>query len=196
MTSRSSSGGRTRLPPLALPRTPFPSPVPQIDYWGGYSMDEEEDRFNRDGLEPLSDDWWIESRSRSRAQFFLSDLALWPSYGLLTCASILLGAIIAVPSRRWTLRRSHAGSVAVRRHQWNRLRHILAPRVYARDHYRCRRCGTTRDLTVDHRVPLALGGSNNLANLQTLCRRCNTAKAASGSRIDRFLLRLHRRLTR
>ena len=31
---------------------------------------------------------------------------------------------------------------------------------------------------VDHRMPLALGGSNNLDNLQALCKRCNLKKHA------------------
>lgn len=44
--------------------------------------------------------------------------------------------------------------------------------------YQCaeRGCGTTRGLTVDHRIPLSRGGSDTLANLQFLCRVHNSTK--------------------
>jgi len=47
-----------------------------------------------------------------------------------------------------------------------------------RDGEFCQRCGTTENLTVDHVVALANGGSNELDNLQLLCNRCNVAKGA------------------
>jgi 5-methylcytosine-specific restriction endonuclease McrA len=41
----------------------------------------------------------------------------------------------------------------------------------------CQRCRSRRrQLTVDHIVPLALGGGNHRANLQCLCERCNKSK--------------------
>jgi len=46
---------------------------------------------------------------------------------------------------------------------------------------RCRYCGQRaklRDLTVDHVVPLARGGSNSLTNLALSCRSCNGAKGS------------------
>lgn len=42
----------------------------------------------------------------------------------------------------------------------------------------CLRCRSVASLTVDHVVPLALGGSNNPDNLQPLCRSCNSKKGA------------------
>lgn len=42
---------------------------------------------------------------------------------------------------------------------------------------KCRACGTTQDLTIDHIMPRSLGGTNNRYNLQCLCRRCNIKKA-------------------
>lgn len=42
--------------------------------------------------------------------------------------------------------------------------------------YACTRCGSTSDLQLDHIVPLARGGADELWNLQTLCRRCNLHK--------------------
>jgi 5-methylcytosine-specific restriction endonuclease McrA len=41
---------------------------------------------------------------------------------------------------------------------------------------RCLRCGSSGDLTVDHIVPLALGGSNTIENVQPLCSECNGIK--------------------
>lgn len=44
--------------------------------------------------------------------------------------------------------------------------------------YCCLSCGAMSDLTVDHVIPLALGGANLIANLQPLCRSCNSQKHA------------------
>jgi len=54
--------------------------------------------------------------------------------------------------------------------------HRLAKRVFERDKYRCSRCSTWLDLTCDHIIPESKGGATTLANLQTLCRRCNSRK--------------------
>ncbi len=51
--------------------------------------------------------------------------------------------------------------------------------VLERDRYRCQSCGqTNREITleVDHVISLAQGGSNDMSNLQTLCRDCNQRK--------------------
>ena len=42
----------------------------------------------------------------------------------------------------------------------------------------CLACGATGLLTVDHIVPLALGGANDIGNLQPLCGPCNSYKYA------------------
>ena len=42
--------------------------------------------------------------------------------------------------------------------------------------YACVECGTTHDITIDHKVPLSLGGSDDVSNLQFLCRSCNSRK--------------------
>lgn len=53
--------------------------------------------------------------------------------------------------------------------------------VLERDGFRCRRCGHTTDhgvrLVLDHIEPVAHGGSNHIANLQTLCEPCNAGKS-------------------
>jgi 5-methylcytosine-specific restriction enzyme A len=51
--------------------------------------------------------------------------------------------------------------------------------VYIRDNYRCQSCGKPENctqLSIDHIIPLALGGSNDISNLQTLCLSCNRRK--------------------
>ncbi len=51
--------------------------------------------------------------------------------------------------------------------------------VFNRDKYQCQSCGQTSletNLTIDHIIPLALGGKNDISNLQTLCFACNQQK--------------------
>ncbi|NJN74074.1 MAG: HNH endonuclease [Limnothrix sp. RL_2_0] len=53
--------------------------------------------------------------------------------------------------------------------------------VYQRDKYQCQRCGQKRQetkLSIDHIIPLAKGGSNDISNLQTLCLSCNQKKGS------------------
>jgi hypothetical protein len=53
--------------------------------------------------------------------------------------------------------------------------------VWERDNFTCKHCGMRRDLTVDHIFPERLGGTLILANLQTLCGKCNSRK---GTKVD------------
>ena len=68
--------------------------------------------------------------------------------------------------------------------------------VYARDGHRCRNpfCPVPhvdQVLSIDHRVPLGLGGRDEQGNYQTLCVRCNGRK---GMRTwEQFLLHEHER---
>ncbi len=51
--------------------------------------------------------------------------------------------------------------------------------VFDRDHYQCQSCGKKQQettLNIDHIIPLAKGGSNDISNLQTLCQACNQQK--------------------
>jgi len=55
----------------------------------------------------------------------------------------------------------------------------LRHEVFKRDGYRCRECGASKDetsLEIDHILPVAKGGTNDIDNLQTLCRECNRMK--------------------
>ena len=52
--------------------------------------------------------------------------------------------------------------------------------VLKRDRYRCRMCGRSGvELEVDHKIPVAQGGSDALDNLQALCFDCNRGKRDS-----------------
>lgn len=65
--------------------------------------------------------------------------------------------------------------MAKREHIPAKLRH----EVFQRDNYRCRECGATNKettLEIDHIVPVSKGGTNNINNLQTLCKKCNRSK--------------------
>lgn len=48
--------------------------------------------------------------------------------------------------------------------------------IYERDNHRCRHCGTTEALSIDHIFPESLGGRTEEGNLQTLCVSCNSRK--------------------
>jgi len=56
--------------------------------------------------------------------------------------------------------------------RWARVR--LA--VFRRDGYRCRECGLAGRLECDHVIPLQRGGSDDIGNMQALCRACHIEK--------------------
>jgi 5-methylcytosine-specific restriction endonuclease McrA len=41
---------------------------------------------------------------------------------------------------------------------------------------KCKKCGTKKNLTIDHIIPLSKGGTNKFSNLQCLCKKCNQKK--------------------
>ena len=51
--------------------------------------------------------------------------------------------------------------------------------VMERDNYTCVYCGSTNNPELDHNEAHANNGSNEIDNLQVLCRSCNRRKGAS-----------------
>lgn len=57
--------------------------------------------------------------------------------------------------------------------EWYRLLKI----IFKRDNYTCVYCSAIGGkLEGDHKIPISKGGTNNLDNLVTACRRCNRQK--------------------
>ena len=57
--------------------------------------------------------------------------------------------------------------------------------IYRRDDLACVYCEATAEddvLTLDHLVPVELGGTNETKNLVTCCRKCNGAKGSKSVR--------------
>lgn len=50
---------------------------------------------------------------------------------------------------------------------------------------RCVACGATNNITIDHIIPLAKGGTNCIDNLQPLCHSCNSSKGVKS--MDEFM---------
>jgi 5-methylcytosine-specific restriction endonuclease McrA len=56
------------------------------------------------------------------------------------------------------------------------MRKIVKERILKKCNYICVNCGATKDLQVDHIVPLCSGGRHDEDNLQILCKKCNLTK--------------------
>lgn len=73
-----------------------------------------------------------------------------------------------------------------RQHGCHIVEHFDREDIFDRDGWRCRHCGVQCNqpdpydrtaATIDHVVPLHLGGDHSQANAQTLCLSCNARKA-------------------
>ena len=51
-------------------------------------------------------------------------------------------------------------------------------RIFERDDFKCRKCGATEQLSIDHITAVANGGDSTDSNLQVLCVSCNFSKRA------------------
>ena len=55
---------------------------------------------------------------------------------------------------------------------------VLRWTIWERDDFTCQMCGARSHLSIDHIIPESKGGLLVEANLQTLCRSCNSRKGA------------------
>lgn len=76
----------------------------------------------------------------------------------------------------WDVPRPELTEHELRRRAFNRKTRDLFVQLVARDGGTCARCGATEKLTIDHIIPMIRGGSDDLSNLQILCKRCNSSK--------------------
>lgn len=67
-------------------------------------------------------------------------------------------------------------NIPKRRSSFAKKRNQLMLAVIDRDGYKCQHCGIDKSLTVDHILALSIGGSDDIENLQLLCRPCNSRK--------------------
>jgi 5-methylcytosine-specific restriction endonuclease McrA len=91
-----------------------------------------------------------------------------------------------IPARRARWRRAHPGKSQAyeatrraRKRRAGKIEPIDRDYVYKRDKGICSLCGRKvrkRDISIDHIVPLALGGAHCLANVALVHLRCNTRK--------------------
>jgi 5-methylcytosine-specific restriction endonuclease McrA len=77
-----------------------------------------------------------------------------------------------------------SSSSKIKQKKQKQSRHIpssIRVSVLNRDGYKCVFCGRNSqqiELEIDHIIPFALGGNNDITNLQTLCFSCNRGKGA------------------
>lgn len=62
------------------------------------------------------------------------------------------------------------------RNEWRNMCKSISKIIFKRDGYKCQYCGSNKQLTVDHIIPLSKGGTNEIDNLITSCRYCNSKK--------------------
>ena len=50
---------------------------------------------------------------------------------------------------------------------------IWFKKIVERDGNMCKECGTTENLTIEHKIPKGIGGKDSYKNLEILCLKCN-----------------------
>ena len=115
----------------------------------------------------------------------LADAVLWEGEAstlidaMVLCQFVDRGGDGSMMVHNWNGGRWSIKLRSERRREWEAMASHMRPRVFERDKGACLNCGSFDLLEVDHIIPLALGGTNEWDNLQTLCRSCNRSKGAN-----------------
>lgn len=86
------------------------------------------------------------------------------------------GACYQLHDSNWAIKHRPLTELELRRVVFGRRSRDLFVQLVLRNGPACARCGTNNSLTVDHVIPMASGGSDDLSNLQLLCKPCNSSK--------------------
>lgn len=76
---------------------------------------------------------------------------------------------------KYNRQKNNIYQIKIRKTISGKYRHFILQKF----HYRCSDCGASKDETtlhIDHIKPFSKGGSNELDNLQVLCKKCNLSK--------------------
>lgn len=90
---------------------------------------------------------------------------------------ILIITVVAVTSILKAIDKQHENTKTKVKYKRIPINPHVRRTVYKRDGYRCVFCGSPDDLQIDHKIPVSRGGTNDIRNLQTLCRYCNVNKS-------------------
>lgn len=66
---------------------------------------------------------------------------------------------------------------AIHRKNQRQIAYDVQWQVYRRASFRCEYCHNERPLSIDHKIPVELGGTDEPSNLAACCRPCNKDKA-------------------
>lgn len=115
----------------------------------------------------------------SGRHYWLDDGAVYSTTETLTADDV--DALVRDLRRRVTvaLDRARARVDAGKAHRRHSIPDEVKVAVWRRDGGRCVQCGSAADLEYDHVIPVALGGSSTVRNLQLLCEPCNRSKGAA-----------------
>ena len=116
-------------------------------------------------------------------EFAIFLVAIWTSLWYIAALAISglglsIAIVLCVPARRTRRSRRRAASRRRERMKANGGSHTAQEwrELCERWKWRCAACGRQEPLTKDHIVAVAQGGSDDIRNIQPLCRSCNSSK--------------------
>ncbi len=86
----------------------------------------------------------------------------------------MLAALAASPSANYFNRRAEASRAISDP--------ALRSRIFRRDGFQCKKCGSKESLSIDHIISVKDGGHDRDSNLQCLCTPCNSSKGCKSWR--------------